>query len=150
MTSDWFYNGVAITDESQFPKDTLGFVYKITRLNDGKFYYGKKLGFFKKTSVRTVTLKSGVKKKKKTSILVPSDWKTYWSSSVELQKDVHDLGEAAFSREIICFCENKGSLSFYEAELQFKNDSLTTNKELSYNGIINLRCHWKHIRPPLK
>jgi hypothetical protein len=147
--SAWTYNDVVIEDEAQFPTKTLGFVYKITNLKTGKFYYGKKLAFFSKTSIKTVTLKNGVKKKKKTRSLVPSDWKTYWSSSAELVADVENQGEDAFTREILCFCENKGSLSFYEAEYQFKNDVLTTNKEKSYNGIINLRTHWKHIKPIL-
>lgn len=149
MGSEWTYKGEVVKNDSDFPPKAMCFVYKITRLVDGKFYFGKKLCYFKKTSIKTVTDKKGVKKKKKTSTLVPSDWKTYWSSSVDLQASVAELGEDAFTREILLWCENKGSASFYEAELQFKNDVLTTNKENSWNGIVNLRCHWKHIKPPL-
>ena len=146
--SKWTYNNVVIDDESQFPPKTLGFVYKITRVSDGKFYYGKKLAFFKKTSVKTVTLKNGTKKKKKTSTLVPSDWKTYWSSSPELLADVAALGGDNFRREILAFCENKGSLSYYELRYQM-DDRVIENREKSYNGIVNARIHWSHVRPLL-
>jgi hypothetical protein len=146
--SDWTYKNEVVTNE-MIPEKALCFVYRITRLSDGKFYYGKKLIFFKKTAMKTVTLKSGVKKKKKVSTLIPSDWKIYWSSSVDLQASVAELGEAAFSREILMWFENKGSASFYEAQYQFDNRVLTDNHDKSWNGIINLRCHWKHIKPPL-
>lgn len=146
--SNWIYKNEIIVDESQFPKGTLGFVYKIVRIRDGKIYYGKKLAFFKKTTQKTITLKNGTKKRKKSTTLVPSDWKTYWSSSAELQKDVHDLGEDAFQREILCFCENKGSLGYYEARYQMDARVLEVGP-LTYNGIINCRVHWSHIKPIL-
>jgi hypothetical protein len=144
----WTYKNNEIIDGSEFPERTLGFVYKITRLHDGKAYFGKKLAYFKKTSVKTVTLKNGTKKKKKTTTLVPSDWKTYWSSSVELVAEVKLLGEDAFSREILCFCENKGSLSYYE--LRYQMDArVLEHRDLYWNGIVNARINWAHIRPLL-
>lgn len=149
MGSEWTYKGEVIQNEADFHPKALAFVYKITRLTDGKFYYGKKLTYFTKTSVKTVTLKNGTKKKKKIKTLVPSDWKTYWSSSEELQASVVELGEEKFTREILMWCESKGSASYYEAQYQFDNRVLTDNKANSFNGIVNLRCHWKHIKPPL-
>jgi hypothetical protein len=148
MSSPWLYNDEVIYDDSQFPEKTLGFVYRITRLSDGKIYYGKKLAFFTKTAIKTVTLKNGTKKKKKVRTQVPSDWKTYWSSSPELQKDVQTLGESAFSREILAFCENRGSLSYYELRYQMDARVLEIGDK-SYNGIVNIRCHWTHVRPIL-
>ena len=149
MSAEWTYNGNVINEQSQFPDQVLGFVYKITRLSDGKFYYGKKLAFFRKTSVKTVTLKNGTKKKKKTTTLVPSDWLTYWSSSPELIADVAKLGEHAFTREILCFCLNKGSLSYYE--LRYQMDArVLENRDKSYNGIVNVRIHHSHVRPVLE
>jgi len=148
MSDCWIYNGVEIVDDTQFPEGTLGFVYKITRIDDGKFYYGKKLAFFTKTNVKTVTLKNGTKKKKKIRSQVPSDWKTYWSSSPELIADVAKMGEASFTRTILAFCPNKGSLGYYEARYQM-DARVLENRDRSYNGIINLRCHWSHIKPTL-
>lgn len=144
----WYYNNEVIDDDSQFPEKTLGFVYRITRLSDGKFYYGKKLAYFTKTALKTVTLKNGSKKKKKVRTLIPSDWKTYWSSSPELIADVQALGADSFRREILCFCENKGSLSYYELRYQMDARVLEIGDK-SYNGIVNIRCHWSHVRPLL-
>ena len=120
--------------------ECVGFVYKITNLTTGRAYIGKKLSHFAKTSLKTVTLKSGVKKKKKIKTQVESDWKAYWSSSVELQKDVTELGEDKFTREILLYCQSKGSLSYREAELQFYHKVLE-HPDLWYNGIINCKIH---------
>lgn len=144
----WYYNNEVIDDDSQFPEKTLGFVYRISRLSDGKFYYGKKLAYFTKTALKTVTLKNGSKKKKKVRTLIPSDWKTYWSSSPELIADVQALGADSFRRDILCFCENKGSLSYYELRYQMDARVLEIGDK-SYNGIVNIRCHWSHVRPLL-
>lgn len=125
--------------------ECVGFVYKITNLTTGRAYIGKKLSHFAKTSLKTVTLKSGVKKKKKIKTQVESDWKAYWSSSVELQKDVTELGEDKFTREILLYCQSKGSLSYREAELQFYHKVLE-HPDLWYNGIINCKIHRNHIK----
>lgn len=143
--SEWLYNGSPIIDE-QIPKEAMGFVYKITRKSDGKFYFGKKLFWFTKTSMKTVVLKSGVKKKKKIRTLVPSDWRTYWSSSPALLKDVETLGEEAFTREVICLCPSKGTLSYYELKYQMEYRVLEIGDK-SYNGIVNVRINKSHLKP---
>lgn len=147
--SPWLYNDVIFDNENQFPECTMGFVYKITRISDGKFYFGKKLLWFKKTSVKTIKLKNGTKKKKKTRSLVPSDWKTYWSSSPGLIADVELLGEDAFKRELLCFCPSKGTLSYYEAKYQMDARVLELSRDKCYNGIVNCRIHHSHIKPLL-
>lgn len=144
--SQWTYNGVTIASQDQIPSDAFSFVYKITRKSDGKFYLGKKLCFFQKTTQKTVKLKNGNKKVKKIKSLVPSDWPTYWSSSVELIKDVETLGEGAFTREILCYCLSKSHASYLEAKMQFEHRVLEIDKDLTYNGIINCRIHHSHVR----
>ena len=39
----WTYNGEEITEYSQFPKNTFGFIYRITHLPSEKSYIGKKV-----------------------------------------------------------------------------------------------------------
>jgi hypothetical protein len=137
----WYYKDIEVTELPE----CIGFVYKITNLTTGRAYIGKKLSRFTKSSLKTITLKSGIKKKKKVKTQVESDWKTYWSSSTELQKDVIELGEDKFTREILLYCHSKGSLSYREAELQFYHKVLE-NQDLWYNGIINCRINRSHIK----
>lgn len=125
--------------------ECVGFIYKITNLISGRAYIGKKLSHFTKTSIKTVTLKSGIKKKKKVKKQVESDWRTYWSSSVELQADVKLLGEENFKREILLFANSKGSLSYLELREQIIHDVLL-HQDLWYNGIVNAKIHRSHIK----
>jgi len=147
--SPWYHNNELVEDESAFPEGAVGFIYLITRLSDGKAYYGKKLCWFTKTSVKTVTQKNGVKKKKKTRSLVPSDWRTYWSSSANLVADVKLLGEAAFKREILEFCYGKGELSYVEMRYQM-DARVLENPDKWYNGIVNARVSSVHIKKYLE
>ena len=129
----WYYNGEPV--ESIDPKYK-AFVYLITNLTNGKRYIGKKLTEF----VRTKTVKGKRKKVK-----YESDWREYWSSSEEVKRDVEELGEENFKREIIHFCLNKGSASYFEAKEQFLNEVLEKPDEW-YNGQIQVRVHRTHVK----
>ena len=137
----WIFEGVEVTGLPE----CVGFVYQITCVLSGKSYIGKKLSHFSKTSIKTVTLKSGIKKKKKVKTQVESDWRTYWSSSVELQNDVKELGEENFTREILFYCHSKGTLSYIELREQILNKVLE-DSTLWYNGIIQAKIHRSHVK----
>ena len=136
----WHYNGQLI---EQLPDDIIGFVYLIINKSTGKKYIGKKLAKFTKTKVKTVTLKSGEKKKKKMKTYEESDWKTYWSSSEELKKDVVSLGEESFSREILHYCNSKGVLSYMELKEQMDRQVLESTDY--YNAIVQVKIHKNHV-----
>jgi hypothetical protein len=138
----WYYKDEPV--EEIDPK-YVGFVYLITNLVTGKRYIGKKLAKFSKTTTKTVTLKSGVKKKKKVRSKTDSDWKTYWSSSKDVQADVKQLGENKFRRDILMFCLTKGTATYYEAKFQFYHEVLEKPNEW-YNGQIQCRIHRSHIK----
>ena len=137
----WFYNNQEITE---LPEDIVGFVYCITNLTTNRKYIGKKLANFSKTKTRTITTKAGVKKKKKIRYKEESDWKTYWSSSEELNKDVKELGENNFRRDILHFCKSKGKLSYMELKEQVERKVLESDEYM--NGIIQVRIHKSHIK----
>ena len=137
----WLFEGVEVTELPE----CVGFVYQITCVLSGKSYIGKKLSHFSKTSIKTVTLKSGIKKKKKVKKQVESDWRTYWSSSTELQHDVKELGEENFTRVILFYCQSKGTLSYIELREQILNKVLE-DSTLWYNGIIQAKIHRSHVR----
>lgn len=137
----WYYSEQEVI---MIPDNVIGFVYIITNKTNNRKYIGKKLASFTKTYIRMVTLKSGVKKKKKIKRHVESDWRDYYGSCVELLNDVTILGKDKFHREIIQYCYSKGELSYTEAKLQFKHDVLLNDEY--YNGIINCKIHKKHIK----
>ena len=136
----WYYQG-AIVDT--LPDDCVGFVYLITCSTNGKKYIGKKLAKFSKTTVKTVTLKNGKKKKKKIRSKIDSDWRDYYGSSVELSKDVELLGKDNFTREILHYCNSKAVCSYIEAREQFDRKVLESVDY--YNGHISVRVHGSHI-----
>ena len=121
----WIYNGSPFT--SEMIDAHVGFVYKITNTNDGRFYIGKKL--FTRAGYKSV-------KKKRKKIRVESDWKNYYSSSDELNEDVNKLGKHIFKREILRLCKSKSECTYHEAKYQFDLEVLLVN---SYNKWIQCK-----------
>jgi len=108
-----------------------GFIYKITNLTNDKKYIGKK-------QCQSIKKRPPLKgKKNKRREVVETDWKTYTSSSNQLNKDLEVHGKDSFKFEILRWCDSKWELSYYEAKLQFEEEVLL--KDDYYNGIINLR-----------
>jgi len=136
----WTYQG-AIVDT--LPDECVGFVYLISCSTNGKKYIGKKLAKFAKTTVKTVTLKNGNKKKKKIRSKIDSDWREYYGSSDNLTKDVELLGKENFTREILHYCNSKAVCSYIEAREQFDRKVLESLDY--YNGHISVRVHGSHI-----
>lgn len=140
----WLYQGTVI---DSLPDDCVGFVYLITNKTTNRMYIGKKLAKFSKTTVKTVKLKNGNKKKKKIRSKIDSDWQTYYGSSPELTKDVELLGTDNFTREILHYCKSKAACSYLEAKEQFDRKVLETDNY--YNGHIQVRVHGSHIKNKL-
>lgn len=140
----WTYQGTTVED---LPDDCVGFVYLITNSVSGRKYIGKKLAKFSKTTQKTVKLKNGTKKKKKIRTKVDSDWRTYYGSNIELNKDVETLGAENFTREILYICKSKAECSYIEAREQFTHKVLETDDY--YNGQISVRVHGSHIKNKL-
>lgn len=136
----WTYQGQPVIEP---PEDSVGFVYIIENLTNGRKYIGKKLFSFSKTTYKTVTLKNGKKKKKKIKGKIPSDWQDYYGSSNELNKDIENLGKENFKREILYYCKSKAECSYIEAKLQFEHKVLESTDY--YNNNIQVRVHGSHI-----
>ena len=136
----WLYQGTPV---NELPEETVGFVYLITNNLSGKKYIGKKLAKFARTTYRTVKLKNGTKKKKKIRTKVDSDWRDYYGSNDELNRDVQLHGTENFTREILYYCKSKAECSYIEAREQFTNRVLESTDY--YNGQISVRVHGSHI-----
>jgi hypothetical protein len=137
----WYYQGNPV---EQLPEDCIGFVYLIVNNLSKRKYIGKKLAKFSKTTYRTVKLKNGTKKKKKIRSKIDSDWREYYGSNIELNKDVETLGKENFTREILFYCKSKAECSYIEAREQFQHQVLESTDY--YNGHIQVRVHGSHIK----
>ena len=124
----WTYKGKKI---DELPEDCEAFVYLITNITDNRKYVGKKLAKFKTTKP---PLKGRKNKRRGTK---ESDWREYWGSSDNLLRDVEELGQNKFTREILYYCKSRGLASYLEAKEQFDRRVLESDEY--YNGIINVR-----------
>lgn len=140
----WLFENTQI---DVLPEDCVGFVYLITNLVSGRKYIGKKLAKFSKTTIRTVKLKNGTKKKKKIRSKIDSDWQEYYGSNDALKKDIETLGPENFKREILYYCRSKAECSYIEAREQFRHRVLESDDY--YNGHIQVRVHGSHIKGKL-
>jgi hypothetical protein len=140
----WLFENTQI---ESLPEDCVGFVYLITNLITGRKYIGKKLAKFSKTTYKVVKLKNGNKKRKKIRSKIDSDWRTYYGSNDELNKDMQTLGPEKFTREILYYCTSKAQCSYIEAREQFRHKVLESDDY--YNGQISVRVHGSHIKNKL-
>lgn len=136
----WLYQGTVV---DVLPEECVGFVYLITNLTNNRMYIGKKLAKFSKTTYKVVKQKNGVKKKKRIRSKIDSDWKEYYGSNDQLNKDVESLGVNNFTREILHYCNSKAVCSYIEAKEQFDRKVLESTDY--YNGQISVRVHGSHI-----
>lgn len=133
----WRYKGDYITELSDMPKDVFGFIYKITNSETNEYYIGKK----QVVSVRKrnfgkkeIAALEDKRMKKYEMITKESDWKTYRSSNATV-KGWFDTpeGRSQCSLEILRFCSNKKSLTYYELQEQFSHDVLGDELALNDN-----------------
>lgn len=131
-------DGIKIPLSDDFTSDYFGFIYKITNLETGKFYIGKKsfihnkkkkLGKKELLSIPVTRGRRPTTKREQ----VDSGWKTYWGSSKELLSDVKELGEDKFERVILSFHSSSKQLTYFEMmhhvkeNVLFRTDSYNDN-----------------------
>ena len=108
----WLYQGTAFTSDDI--GDFFGYVYRITNLQNGKQYIGRKYFYQKRKP------KGG-----KRRITSESDWKRYYGSSDELKRDIKEQGKNNFRREIISLHKTLGKVNYEETRQLFLNNVLT-------------------------
>ena len=117
----WTYQGTTFTSDDI--NDFFGYVYRITNLQDGRQYIGRKY-FTQRRKPR-----SGKGKRRVTS---ESDWKKYYGSSPELKADIKKFGKSNFKREIISLHSTLGKVNYEETKQLFLNNVLTESLD---NGV---------------
>ena len=108
----WTYQGTTFTTNDI--NDFFGFVYRITNIQSGKQYIGRKY-FWQKRKPR------GGKRR----VTSESDWKRYYGSSDELKADRKLLGDSSFKREILSLHTTLGKVNYAETKELFLNGVLT-------------------------
>ena len=129
----WLYEGKPFTTEHI--GDQFGFVYRITNLQNGKQYIGRK--YF------TQRRKPRGGKRRVTS---ESDWKKYYGSSEELKGDRKLLGNDLFKREIISLHKTLGKVNYEETRQLFLNNVLTESTDDGSPAFYNSNILGRYMR----
>lgn len=126
-----------LSTEEFTPEEYFGFVYRITNLQSGKFYIGRKQ--LSSTTTKALTKKELLeqtdKRSSKKKVTKESNWRNYWGSNKTLLEDVKTLGKENFKREILTLCRTKKELTYYEMHHQCMYGVLLL-PELTYNDNI--------------
>lgn len=117
------------------PDEWIGFIYLLKDTITGRYYIGKKL--FHSTTRKKV--KNRVNRKK---VVKESNWRSYTSSSKEINAIIEVDGKDRFTFEIISLHESKGSLAYAEVHAIITQGALleASNKDgvrKFYNGNIS-------------
>lgn len=116
------------------PSEWFGFIYRITELDTGKQYIGKKQF--------TKLMRKKVKgRKTRKHVRSKSDWMSYTGSSNSLNESIQKKGMDNYKFEIESLHKTKGSLYYAEVQKQIFEDVLRAvldnGTRKYYNGYIN-------------
>ncbi len=137
---NWLYNEQEITDISQFPPNTFGFVYEVIT-PEGKKYVGKKVLYYnrkQKLTKKELALYTGRgRKPTHKTIQKESDWKTYYGSNNHLKRLIMEnkVTLKDFKKQILELAFNKKHLTYLEAKWLFQLEALE-QPEKYYNDNI--------------
>ena len=112
----WLYEGEPFTSDDI--GDQFGFVYRITNLQTGQQYIGRKYFYQKRKP------KGG-----KRRVTSESDWKRYYGSSADLKQDIGRVGRENFKREILSTHPTPGRVNYEETRQLFTRGVLTESLE---------------------
>ncbi len=137
---NWLYNGKEITDISEFPQGTFGFVYEVITPS-GKKYVGKKALYHnRKRKLTKVELSEQSGRGRKKSFVIESkesDWKKYYGSNKHLKNQItkEEVTLKDLKKQILEVGFNKKHLTYLETKYLFQLGVLE-NPDLYYNDNI--------------
>lgn len=133
----WTFQGRLITDISDMPEGTYGFIYETTHKPTGLKYIGKKVLYFErnkrlgKKALEELRLERkakgiGGRVPLKQKVVTESDWKEYYGSHKDILKYVKESKDLRgdFEKRILAFVPNKKLLTYYECKYLFINEVL--------------------------
>lgn len=143
----WWYEGKIITDISDMPENTYGFIYEVLHKPTDRKYLGKKVLFFER-NVRigkreTEALKEERKAKgiggrvpAKKKVIKESDWKDYYGSHKDIVELIKEGKQFEFERKILTFVPNKKLLTYYECKYLFIKEVLEERNNYINDNIL--------------
>lgn len=143
----WWYEGKIITDISDMPDNTYGFIYEVLHKPTDRKYLGKKVLFFER-NVRigkreTEALKEERKAKgiggrvpAKKKVIKESDWKDYYGSHKDIVELIKGGKQFEFERKILTFVPNKKLLTYYECKYLFIKEVLEERNNYINDNIL--------------
>jgi hypothetical protein len=138
---NWSYNGQEIKSTEDMPDNVFGFVYKITNLDNGKIYIGKKQIFSKTKRMfgkKEIALMTDMRKPKYEMVTKESFWQKYTGSNKLLNEDIKNGNQ--IKKEILVFCDSKSKMTYFETKYQFVHGVIEKD---SYNDNINGKYYRK-------
>jgi len=144
----WTFQGRLITDISDMPKGTYGFIYEVRHKPTDTRYIGKKVLYFernKRLGKRALQALREERKAKgiggrvplKQKIRTESDWKDYYGSQKEIiELSKKDIAGENWEKRILEFVPNKKLLTYYETKHLFINNVLEDNYSTHINDNI--------------
>ena len=127
----WSYQGRLITEISDMPEGTYGFIYEVKHKPSGLKYIGKKVLYFernKRLGKRALEALREERKAKgiggrvplKQKVITESDWKDYYGSHEKIKELVKTTDPMDWEKKILSFVPNKKLLTYYEAKELFR------------------------------
>lgn len=138
----WHYSGSIVDHIDKFPPNAFGFIYKLTNIDTGKWYIGRKnlysernVKLNQKELAAEAALKKPGKKKSKKLVVKESDWLKYYGSEEQIKQEVKEKGHAAFKREILHVTFSRKATTYQEIRYQILHGALESDN--SYNSNIS-------------
>ena len=138
---NWLYNKKEITDISEFPQGTFGFVYEVITPS-GKKYIGKKALYHnrKRKLTRAELAEQSGRGRRKLFIIEnkESDWKKYVGSNAELKRQITE-GEVTLKdlkKQVLEIAFNKKHLTYLETKYLFQMGVLEKPDEYYNDNVL--------------
>ena len=144
----WTHKGRVITEISDMPEGTYGFIYSVKHKPTDKIYLGKKVLYFernKRLGKRALEALREERKAKgiggrvplKQKVVTESDWKDYFGSQKEIiNLAKKDKSQEVWEKKILEFVPNKKLLTYYETKYLFINEVLESNDQYINDNIL--------------
>lgn len=145
-TVHWTHNGKQVRTIEDTPDGSIGFIYMVTNLTNGKWYIGRKTFRAKKKKKLTKKEKALPENSRKTYKMVDHEykgWQNYTGSNAVLNEDI-EKRKHKYKKEILRWCFSKAELTFYEGREIVCGDALLDDN--CYNSWVSMKVFGNNLK----